>query len=42
MFVAVPSAVERLAAKLEQFRGTGKSVDIGEMFRHLTLQVSPS
>lgn len=32
-------AVERLCAKLEEVRGTGQAVEIGEMFRHLTLQV---
>lgn len=32
-------AVERLCAKLEGVRGTGEAVEIGEMFRHLTLQV---
>jgi hypothetical protein len=32
-------AVERLCAKLEEVRGTGQEVEIGEMFRHLTLQV---
>ena len=32
-------AVERLCAKLEAVRGSGEAVEIGEMFRHLTLQV---
>ncbi len=32
-------AVERLCAKLEGVRGTGEAVEMGEMFRHLTLQV---
>lgn len=31
--------MERLCAKLEGVRGTGEAVEIGEMFRHLTLQV---
>jgi len=33
-------AVERMAAKLETYRGSGKPIEIGEEFRHLTLQVS--
>jgi cytochrome P450 len=32
-------AVERLCTKLEEVRGTGTPIEIGEMFRHLTLQV---
>ena len=32
-------AVERLAVKLEQWRGTGQAVDMYEEFRLLTLQV---
>jgi len=32
-------AVERLCSKLEEVRGTGTPIEIGEMFRHLTLQV---
>lgn len=32
-------AVERLCTKLESVRNTDQAVEIGEMFRHLTLQV---
>lgn len=32
-------AAERLAAKLETYRGTGRAVNMSEEFRHLTLQV---
>lgn len=32
-------AVERMCSKLEEVRGTGTPIEIGEMFRHLTLQV---
>lgn len=32
-------AVDRLSAKLEQWRGTGQAVDMYEEFRLLTLQV---
>lgn len=33
------AATDDLTAKLEKIRGTGKSIQIGEEFRHLTLQV---
>ena len=39
IIVIAKDGVDRLCAKLEPLRGTGKAIDVNEEFRLLTLQV---